>query len=250
MATEELQLQLTKFAGPLDLLLHLIKTQEIDIYDIPIAQITDQYLIYLNEMERLALDVAGEYLVMASTLMAIKSRLLLPQSKVEQLDQGEIESEDPRQVLVDQLLAYQTYQEVSHYLSKKARERSRYFTKEASVLPKQPVKPLPKGLVTTTEMAAALTHLLTKQAQDQAFVNQTIDRDVFSIEEAQDWVKQRVSTAEQQHLKFSQLLQTPVSREQVIILFLACLELMKNKVITCFQAISDDEIFVSGDVAV
>lgn len=244
----ELQLQLTKFAGPLDLLLHLIKTQEIDIYDIPIAQITDQYLTYLNEMEQLALDVAGEYLVMASTLMAIKSRLLLPQSKVEQLDQGNVEPEDPRQALVDQLLAYQTYQEVSHYLGQRAQQRARYFTKEMSALPKQPVQPLPKDLVTTTEMAAALAHLLNQQAQDQAFVNQTIDRDVFSIEEAQDWVKQQVLAAGPQQLKFTALLQTPVSREQVIILFLACLELMKNKVITCFQATKDDEILVSGEV--
>lgn len=249
MAAEELQLQLTKFAGPLDLLLHLIKTQEIDIYDIPIAQITDQYLTYLNEMEQLELDFAGEYLVMASTLMAIKSRLLLPQSKVEQLDQGDVEPEDPRQALVDQLLAYQTYQEVSHYLGQQAQKRSRYFTKEVSTLPKQAVKPLPKGLVTTTEMAAALAHLLDQQAQNEAFVNQTIDRDVFSIEEAQVWVKQQVQSADKQPLKFSQLIQTPISREQVIILFLACLELMKNKAIICFQTSVDDEILVSGEVA-
>ncbi|MFD1466271.1 segregation and condensation protein A [Lapidilactobacillus mulanensis] len=242
MATQELQLQLTKFEGPLDLLLQLIKKQEIDIYDIPIAQITDQYLAYLNSMEKLELDIAGEYLVMAATLMAIKSRFLLPQSKVAQLDAGDAEPIDPRQALVDQLLAYQTYQEVSHFLARQSQQRARYFTKEVSAIPQQPIQPLPKGLVTTTELGAALSGLLAKQAQDVAFVNQTIDREVFSIEAAQELICTQIKAVAGHRLRFSQLIQGQTTRQQVISLFLACLELMKNKVITCYQDGLNEEI--------
>src|SRR5438105_1143289 len=100
------QFRLPIFEGPLDLLLHLIREQELDIYDIPIAIITQQYLEYLNEWEALDLTVAGEYLVMAATLLEIKSRLLLPQPPKNEDD----EIEDPRAELVERLLEYQRYQ--------------------------------------------------------------------------------------------------------------------------------------------
>ena len=247
MATQELQLQLNNFEGPLDLLLQLIKKQEIDIYDIPIAQITDQYLAYLTAMEELELDVAGDYLVMASTLMAIKSRLLLPQSKVEELDGRGDEEIDPRQALVDQLLAYQTYQEVSHYLGQQERVQARYFGKEPSAIPEQPIQPLVKGLVTTTELGAALGRLLAQQVEDHAFVNQTIDRETFSIEAAQDWICTQLQAAQGERVRFTALMQLPVTRQQVISLFLACLELMKNKMITCYQNDTNDEILLNWE---
>ena len=106
-----LTLVLNDFSGPLDLLWHLIRTNEVDIYDIPIAEITAQYLDYLHQMQDLALDVAGDYFVMAANLMVLKSRLLLPQPEPETMAPDE--APDPRADLVAQLLTYQVYQEAA-----------------------------------------------------------------------------------------------------------------------------------------
>ena len=111
-------LVLNDFSGPLDLLWHLIRTNEVDIYDIPIAEITAQYLDYLHQMQDLALDVAGDYFVMAANLMVLKSRLLLPQPEPETMAPDD--APDPRADLVAQLLTYQVYQEAAKDL--KARE--------------------------------------------------------------------------------------------------------------------------------
>jgi len=105
--TENLKVELPNFEGPLDLLLHLIRSQEIDIYDIPIAEITRQYLNYLEKMKELNLQLAGEYFVMASTLLRIKSQYLLPKNDFVELEQEpEI---DPRQELVEQLVQYSIF---------------------------------------------------------------------------------------------------------------------------------------------
>ena len=104
----ELQFKLEGFEGPLDLLLHLINKLEIDIYDIPIAEITEQYLEYLHAMQTFELEIAGEYIVMAATLMAMKSKMLLPTQQVD-FDEDSQYEEDPREALVEQLLEYRKY---------------------------------------------------------------------------------------------------------------------------------------------
>lgn len=113
------------FEGPLDLLLYLIKKDEIDIHDIPISQITSQYLAYIEMMKLLNLNVAGEFVVMASTLIYIKSKLLIPR---ERLSEEDIDV-DPRQELVDQLLEYQKYKEIAERLAEKEKERHDIFTR-------------------------------------------------------------------------------------------------------------------------
>ena len=118
------EVKLDIFEGPLDLLLYLIKKEEINIYDIPISYITEQYLHYLDVMKMLDLNIAGEYLVMAATLMQIKSRMLLPKVK-----EGDEEIEDPRKELVDQLLEYQKFKEVAKYLRERECDRQEWFTR-------------------------------------------------------------------------------------------------------------------------
>ncbi len=118
------EVKLDIFEGPLDLLLYLIKKEEINIYDIPISYITEQYLHYLDVMKMLDVNIAGEYLVMAATLMQIKSRMLLPKVK----DDDE-EVEDPRKELVDQLLEYQKFKEAAGYLRERESERQEWFTR-------------------------------------------------------------------------------------------------------------------------
>ena len=111
---ESYQVKLDSFTGPLDLLLHLIRKNEINIYDIPIALITRQYLEYIHFMKDLNLSLAGEFLVMAATLVQIKSRMLLPKEEVEALE--EEEGEDPRHELVRRLVEYQQYKEAAEHL--------------------------------------------------------------------------------------------------------------------------------------
>src|SRR5690554_2806128 len=118
------------FEGPLDLLLHLINRLEIDIYDIPVAQITEQYLLYIHTMKELELDVASEYLVMAATLLAIKSKMLLPQHDEGLEDDMQFEIEDdPRDELVARLIEYRKYKEAATELKELENERGLMFTR-------------------------------------------------------------------------------------------------------------------------
>ncbi|MEJ1324074.1 segregation/condensation protein A [Latilactobacillus sakei] len=151
--TEQLTLILTDFEGPLDLLLHLINQTKIDIYDIPIAEITTQYLDYLHQMQELKLDIAGDYLVMAATLMKIKSKLLLPAppAMAETLEEDYV---DPRQELVDQLLAYQAFQKIATVLQERESERQLLFAKPASANPAEKVVPLARGVIKPRDLAA------------------------------------------------------------------------------------------------
>jgi len=123
------RVRLDAFEGPLDLLLHLVKTNEVDIYHLPIAVITDQYLEYLGMFEELDLDIAGEYLVMAATLMYLKSRLLLP---VDEDDDGESEEGDPAADLVRQLAEYQRYRDAADELRDRALLGRDVFRREPS----------------------------------------------------------------------------------------------------------------------
>ena len=123
------------FEGPLDLLLHLINRYEIDIYDIPVAQITEQYMAYIHAMQELQLDIASEYLVMAATLLAIKSKMLLPKHEEEILDESvELSENDPREELMQRLLEYKKYKEAAQALKKKEEERALLFTNPPSDL--------------------------------------------------------------------------------------------------------------------
>ncbi len=115
------QVKLSVFEGPLDLLLFLIKKEEIDIYDIPIAYITEQYLLYLEAMKELDLDVASEFLVMAATLLQIKSRMLLPKTQ-----EGSREEEDPRRPLVEQLLEYERIKQAASLLGSRWEEEKNW----------------------------------------------------------------------------------------------------------------------------
>ncbi|WEV71577.1 segregation/condensation protein A [Lactobacillus sp. ESL0785] len=148
--SDDLTLELPNFEGPLDLLLHLIKSQKIDIYDIPIAQITEQYLAYLQQMQQLNLQIAGEYFVMSATLLRIKSQSLLPQNDF--IDENEVE-EDPRDELVQQLVQYSLFKKVSAYFKKRNEQVPITAAKEASVPQTQKVQPLPLGQITATELA-------------------------------------------------------------------------------------------------
>ena len=131
---ETISLKLDVFEGPLDLLLHLIQQLEIDIYDIPIAAVTEQYMNFIHAMKTLELEVAGEYLVMAATLMSIKSQMLLPKPEVA-FEYDDEEGEDPRDALVQQLLEYRKYKYAASVLSERKKSVACFIQKPPWIFP-------------------------------------------------------------------------------------------------------------------
>lgn len=244
-----LEVKLDVFEGPLDLLLHLIKKFEIDIYDIPIAMITDQYMTYLRAMKEQQLEVAGHYFVVAATLMAIKSKMLIPIEEV-QLEEDE-EYEDPRQELVNQLLEYQQYKAIAEQLDKKQEDQMKCYTREPfDINVYQPeAELLQEGEITMDEMMQALQALLHRQQTQSPTARVTKER--YSVHSQMDYIE--VQLTQQSSLSFESLLQE-YSRPEIVFTFLAVLELMKLDKIAVTQVTVYGEIMIkkredSGDDA-
>ncbi len=212
------------FEGPLDLLLHLIRRNQVDIYDIPIAVITDQYLDYLNMMRTLNLDVAGEFLLMASTLLHIKSKMLLPSSPEEEDE----ETEDPRAELVNRLLEYEQYKEAAVQLQ----ERD-ILDRDIFVPAKQADEAEERELVEVGvfELIEALRDVFDRASIESGY-DITLDR--ITIEERIVEVLEAVKS-EGGGLLFSSLFGGAPTKQDIITTFLAVLELIKMRMIKVYQ---------------
>ena len=233
--------KLQAFEGPLDLLLHLIEKNKVSIYDIPIAEITDQYMAYLHEMKKQDLGVMSEFLLMAATLLDIKSRMLLPKEVNE-----EGEEEDPRQELVQQLLEYKMYKYISYELKERRQDAAQVLYHKQD-LPEE-VKAY-KQPVSTEELLAGVT----LSRMHRIFVdiirrqNNRIDpiRSTFGTlqkeEVDMDQMREKVAEYIEQH----ELLLGQATKMQVIIAFLIILEMMKEGVITIVQEESFGEIHIA-----
>lgn len=236
--------KLEVFEGPLDLLLHLIDKNEVDIYNIPISEITDQYMAYISTMQELQLDVTSEFLVMAATLLSIKSKMLLPKPPVIELDGlGPEEDVDPRMELVQKLLEYRKYKGIAEHLREKEIGRSLIFMREPEDLTpymkKEVVDPL-KG-IHLSDLALALRRAL-RRSQSRNRVAK-IHRDEISVK---DRIKQVVEALEQSggQVLFSRLLGDEADRDDIIVTFLALLELVKIKKVACYQHGLFDDIVI------
>lgn len=243
---DDLELKLGVFEGPLDLLLHLIKTLEIDIYDIPIAEVTTQYMNYINTMKTLQLDVAGEYLVMAATLMAIKSKMLLPKQELLADDESEFDDgQDPRAALVAQLLEYRKYKYAATVLKEKEEDRSLYYTKEPSNLDafKGEIPPLAPNEVNTIDLFLAFHDILERRKNKQPRET-TITTDNNTIAERMDFIRGLMrNLPEQQGVPFESLF-VSFSRGEIVTTFMALLELIKNRDVRVAQVDNYQPIFL------
>ena len=224
------EIKLDIFEGPLDLLLYLIRKNEIDIYNIPIALITEQYLEYLDLMRSLNLDLAGEYLVLAATLIHIKSRMLLP--PVEGDDEVE-EGEDPRTELVQQLLEYRAFKEAALNLVDRPLLERDVFTRGAP--PEEPSEAeedeetmIEVGIF---ELVQAFRRIVSglDQSEDLA-----IDTEKMSLTDRINEIMERLSDEKQ--LTFTELLGERMDRKRIVYTFLAILELMKLRMIRAYQS--------------
>ncbi len=223
------QIKLEIFEGPLDLLLHLIRKHELDITDIPIALITQQYLEYLELMKSLDIEIAGEFLVMASTLAHIKSRMLLPPDP--DGAGGDEEGADPREELVRRLLEYKSFKEAAGGLEEREDRWSQVYTRPADAAPALPV-PEDEPLLFDFhlfDLLAALKEVMAR-VPDAAL---EINAETVSITEKISLILARLETADS--VLFTELFDGSTSRVQVIGTFLAILELIKTRVVKAFQ---------------
>ncbi len=237
----EINVKLAVFEGPLDLLLHLIQKLEIDIYDIPIAAITEQYMQYIHAMQTLELEVAGDYLVMAATLMAIKSKMLLPKQEI--VAQEDVYEEDPREVLVSQLLEYRKFKYAAEVLSDKAKERGDYFTKEPMDVDdyKEDNPLLPANQFNTIDLFLAFHNMLEKKKKRQV-IETTITSDEATIEDKMTAIKRSLANLKPSEGKsLTDFLQS-YTKSEVVTTFLAVLELMKTGSVTISQTENYGEI--------
>lgn len=235
------RIALPNFEGPLDLLLHLIREHQVDIFDIPIALITEKYLDYLARMKEINLDIAGEFLVMASTLAHIKSRLLLPRQEAVQ---GEVEVEeqgDPRAELVRRLLEYQKYKEAAETLAKQDILDRDVFPRrvqlEAIPIPEEEV-----GLmeISIYKLIEALDRVIQNAAP--AFQHEVV-RERVSLSEA---IRRIADTLrEKGPVSFFSMFEGQRVRQQIVITFLAMLEMCKLRIIRIFQGEGDNDILIS-----
>ncbi len=235
-ALEAYPVRLEAFQGPLDLLLHLIKTHEVNIYDIPIALITAQYLQYLELMQELNLDVAGDFLVMAATLIHIKSRTLLPRPAPEQEDP----LEDPRDALVRRLIEHQKFKAAAEMLHEKETVRSAQWTRSDEAVPELAgERPEPEIEVDLFSLITAFRSVL-QRAKQRPTVE--VPGDQISIEARIDQLLDRLSESEA--CGFEDLFDDAATCPDVIVTFLALLEMIRLKLIRVFQAGAFGEIRV------
>ena len=228
-ALQAYPVKLEHFEGPLDLLLHLIKKHELDIYDIPIALITRQYLEYIGIMDELQLDVAGDFLVMAATLIHIKSRSLLPRPAPEQEDP----EEDPREALVRRLIEHQKFKAAAELLHDRETVRSAQWGR-----PDERIASLAgEGLDKEPELEVDLFSLMTAF---KAVVERAKQRPVTYLPMEQMSIEQRIEQLARrldgvEALGFEDLFEDVAQRADLIVTFLAILEMIRLKVLRVFQ---------------
>ncbi len=230
-------IKLDLFEGPLDLLLHLIDKAEVDIYDIPIAEITEQYLNTIHTMHELQLDVASEFVVMAATLLSIKSKMLLPKKEetvFQPLFDMEVEEVDPRDELVQRLLEYKRYKLIAEQLREMESGRSQLYTRPAedlSAYVREEEHPISN--VTLYDLLAALEKLMARRKERREPLAK-VSRDEISVKDRMKEIRQLLRAGGGM-VRFFQLFSPSASRTEIVTTFLALLELMKAKQVTCVQ---------------
>lgn len=226
--------KLERFEGPLDLLLHLIKRDEIDIYDIPIARITQQYLAYLELMRSLDLEVAGEFLVMAATLMRIKAKMLLPAPRAEE----EEEEGDPREELVQRLLEYRQFKEAASTLRLREEER-RHLYERGLLPPLDDAGPLPLAPASLFDLMDAFHRVVARIPEPAVY---EVRVEIFDVEEKMTEIAR--AAAEDGTVMFSALLLRCRARAEMVVTFIALLELIKLGQVTVIQSEHFDDITI------
>lgn len=231
-----MDIKIKDFEGPLDLLLHLVSKYQMDIYEVPLIEVIEQYLAYLATLKALKLEVAGEYMLMASQLTLIKSRRLLPKV-AEELE----EAEDLEQDLLSQLEEYRTYKQLGELMASQHEERALYYSKPKLELVYDDTELLHDR--TTVDLFLAFSKLLTKKKEEFCQNHTTIVKDEYKIEDLMDQLRQQLQN--QSQILLQDLFNKAANLQEVITLFLATLELIKIQEVTVVQDTAFGEIYVN-----
>jgi segregation and condensation protein A len=240
---DEYRVNLEVFAGPLDLLLYLVRREEVDIYDIPIARITEQYVHYIEMMQVLDIDLAGDFLVLAATLMEIKSAMLLPQTETGEGEQADVQ--DPRVELVRQLLEYKRIKDAANLLADAAQQRQQRFTRPDAILSSLKSDDEPEvdldqvSIWTLLEAFDSIMKATGGHLADYSRIADETPIDLYQIE-----VLHRLQT--EGPMTFEKVFQDKTNRLVMIGLFLATLELIRNQLISVEQAENKGAIYLKS----
>ena len=233
---EEYKVQLEVFEGPLDLLLYLIKKDELDIYDIPIERITTQYMQYMGLMRMLDLNIAGEFIVMAATLMMIKSRMLLPPEERTELEE---EEEDPRWDLIRQLVEYKKFKDAAIHLQGLEEQQLDVFGRGSEAARLGPESTVALHDVSIFDLISAFNDALKKVKTEEL---REIFAERYTVAEKIDLVVNMLKT--QDRISFGTLFRDMSSRHEIVCTFLAVLELIRLKQLVARQERAFGEILL------
>lgn len=243
------EVKLEIFEGPMDLLYHLITDQKIDIYNIPIHHITSEYMKYLENLNRIDVNLASEFLVMAASLLEIKSKLLLPDTSLDALNE-DLSDQDPRTELVVKLLEFKKFKKASGFLAEREAKLGALFYKDAEDLShllmemKLPLEEINKDMSVDllVEAISRVLKQLDRVDNNREVFFQRLHREVYSVEEKMEWIESLILDVDA--MPFSALFTEHVKRPEVIATFLAILELLKLKKIAVKQELAFSEIVI------
>lgn len=233
------KITINNFEGPMDLLLHLIKKTDIDICEISIEEITKQYLEYINEMERLDLDIASEYLIMAAELLEIKSSMLLPKQNI---DDDEYE-EDPREKLIKRLIEYKQYKEMTPELKRLEETRKQIYTKSPSDLGefKKEDESIKLGDIGLDELIKAFNNFLERKRLEQP-LNTKITKREYSVSERSNEIKSLLK--QKKKIDFEELFEE-INKDYIVVTFLSILTMAKKQELIIKQEDNFGKILLS-----
>ncbi len=241
----EYKVQFEVFEGPLDLLLYLIKKEEVDIYEVNLTRLATQFIEYIDLMRAFDLEVAGEFLVMASTLMYIKSRELLPAEQQVAVEDEE-EGEDPRWELIRQLVEYKKFKDAAAKLQSLEERQENVYPRRPGKLEFESAEPAAKPDVSIFDLLNAVNGVL-QRFQKRTGAAREIFEDRWTVSEKIEYLLKLIT--ERGSVKFSQLFETAANRAEVVCTFLALLELIRLKQLACLQPEPFAEIEISRAVA-
>lgn len=235
------RVQFEVFEGPLDLLLHLVKKQEVDIYQVNLTQIANEFIEYLNQMRNLDLEVAGEFVVMAATLIYIKSRELLPKDQQVAAPEEEQDTDDPRFELIRRLVEYKKFKDAAAQLQVREVEQENIYSRRPGRIDlEEPEAPAARTPASLFDLVNAVSTILKRYGSREDV--REIHADPWTVSEKIEEVRNWISTRER--FKFSELFGAARNRVEVVCTFLAVLELTRMKQIICVQLEEFGEIEV------
>lgn len=231
------------FEGPMDLLLHLIDKAEIDIYDIPINVIAEQFLDYLRQMEELNLDVTSDFLVMAATLLEIKSKMLLPKDKASE-DESPVEEEDPRAELVKRIVEYKKYKNAAEELRLMETIQQKVFYKPKEDLSDFQDEQLEIEGLKIDLLVKSLSNIIkARNKENSVLFIKEIQREEYTLERCISNIKQRINV--DNSIRFSDLIEKDCTKSEIINYFLSILELIRMRYIIVVQEEDFSDLIIS-----